>query len=239
VKARSKHINGAELWRRLKQQGFRGCLRVVSEWAARRRRADETDASALTRTPLARTLARLLTVGRDRRSKVETITVAAVENGTPILVEARDVIANLQAMIRTRSPGDLDFWLERACSSLVASFANGVGQDIRAVRAAILFPWSNGQTEGQITKLRGPWPTQGRTVDRAVLSRRFSTWRTGVSSPNPQRASSQLLDLNLLAAYSPAKASASSMASPSAKRRHVSCDVPEGDKAAINSPAQK
>ena len=54
--------NGAELWRRLKQQGFRGCLRVVSEWAARRRRADETDASALTRTPSARTLTRLLTV---------------------------------------------------------------------------------------------------------------------------------------------------------------------------------
>jgi len=30
------HRNGAELWRQLKQQGFRGCLRVVAEWAARR-----------------------------------------------------------------------------------------------------------------------------------------------------------------------------------------------------------
>src|SRR5271165_1082807 len=30
---------GAELWRRLKEQGFRGSLRVVSEWATRRRRA--------------------------------------------------------------------------------------------------------------------------------------------------------------------------------------------------------
>lgn len=62
-------------------------------------------------------------------------------------MEARDVIANFQAVIRTRSPGDLDLWLERACSSLVASFANGVGKDIRAVRAVILFPWPNGQTE--------------------------------------------------------------------------------------------
>ncbi|TSD81454.1 transposase, partial [Mycobacterium sp. KBS0706] len=33
--------NGAELWRRLKAQGFRGCLRVVAEWAARRRRRAE------------------------------------------------------------------------------------------------------------------------------------------------------------------------------------------------------
>lgn len=32
--------NGAELWRRLRDRGFRGCLRVVSEWAARRRRAE-------------------------------------------------------------------------------------------------------------------------------------------------------------------------------------------------------
>jgi transposase len=39
--------NGAELWRLLKHQGFRGCLRVVSEWTARRRRAEQTDGEAL------------------------------------------------------------------------------------------------------------------------------------------------------------------------------------------------
>ncbi len=38
--------------------------------------------------------------------------------------------------------------------SLIASFVNGVAKDIRAVRAAIVSPWSNGQTEGQITKLK-------------------------------------------------------------------------------------
>lgn len=31
--------NGAELWRRLKTRGFRGSLRVISDWATRRRRA--------------------------------------------------------------------------------------------------------------------------------------------------------------------------------------------------------
>ena len=30
--------NGAELWRRLRNQGFKGCSRVVAEWTARRRR---------------------------------------------------------------------------------------------------------------------------------------------------------------------------------------------------------
>lgn len=38
--------NGAALWRGLKKQGFRGSLRVVTEWATRRRRADDAGAGA-------------------------------------------------------------------------------------------------------------------------------------------------------------------------------------------------
>jgi transposase len=34
--------SGADLWRRLKGQGFRGSLRVVTEWATRRRRAEKS-----------------------------------------------------------------------------------------------------------------------------------------------------------------------------------------------------
>jgi hypothetical protein len=41
-------------------------------------------------------------------------------------------------------------WLERAYASLIASFANDVTKD----KAAITTSWSNGQTEGQITKLK-------------------------------------------------------------------------------------
>jgi len=37
---------------------------------------------------------------------------------------------------------------------LVAPFANGVIKDKDAVSAAISSTWSNGQTEGQITKLK-------------------------------------------------------------------------------------
>ena len=41
-----------------------------------------------------------------------------------------------------------------ANTSLIASFASGIARDRAAVRAAITEPWSNGQTEGQITKLK-------------------------------------------------------------------------------------
>jgi transposase len=145
--------NGAALWRQLQGQGFRGSLRVVTEWATRRRQADKTT-NALTRAPAARTMARLLTIGRDRLSKSETITVAAVEGGVPLLIEAREIIAAFQAMIRKRTLDTFDRWLEQARSSLVASFANGILKDKAAVIGAITSPWSNGQTEGQITKLK-------------------------------------------------------------------------------------
>ncbi|MBY5523501.1 ISL3 family transposase [Rhizobium leguminosarum] len=148
------HRNGTELWRKLKSQGFRGCLRVVTEWATRRRKAEKVDDGTLNRAPSAKTIARLMTIGRDDLSKSETVTVAAIEGGVPLLVEAREAIAAFQTMIRKKSITDLDPWLEKARTGLVASFANGVVKDRAAVSAAITSPWSNGQTEGQITKLK-------------------------------------------------------------------------------------
>ena len=126
----------------------------MAEWATRRRRSEKVDAGVLHRVPSARTIARLLTIGRNDLSKAETVTVAAIETGVPLLVEARRIIDGFHLMISRKTEVDLDPWIERARQSLVASFANGVAKDIAAVRAAIVSQWSNGQTEGQITKLK-------------------------------------------------------------------------------------
>ena len=109
--------NGSELWRRLKNQGFRGCSRVVSEWAGRRRRAEKADAGSLRRVPSARTIARLMTTGRDTLSKSEAVTIAAIESSAPLLVEARRVIAAFHAMIRKKSAAELDAWIKQAKAS--------------------------------------------------------------------------------------------------------------------------
>lgn len=95
-----------------------------------------------------------MTIGRDGLSKAETVTIAAIEGGVPQLVEARKIIAAFQSIVRKKSLADLDGWLELARSSLVATFANGITKDQAAVSAAITSPWANGQTEGQITKLK-------------------------------------------------------------------------------------
>ena len=146
--------NGAELWRKLRDQGFQGSLRVVTEWATRRRRAELMQAQGLQKAPSARTLARLMGMGRDHLSKADTVTVAAVEAGVPGLADARTLMERFQAMIRTKAGGELDGWIEQARISLIAPLARGVAKAVAAIRAAITEPWSNGQIEGQITRLK-------------------------------------------------------------------------------------
>ena len=77
--------NGAALWRALRGQGFRGCLGVVSEWSSRRKKAERPNGAVLARAPLARTIARLMATGRDRLSKAEIMTVAAIKSGVGVL----------------------------------------------------------------------------------------------------------------------------------------------------------
>ncbi len=76
----------------------------------------------MARAPSARTVARLLTVGRERLSRAETITVAAIESGVTVLVEAREIILEFQGIIRRKALADLDAWISRAQASLVAAF---------------------------------------------------------------------------------------------------------------------
>lgn len=101
-----------------------------------------------------RTIARLMTLARDDLSKSDALLVAAIESNVPDLTIARTLIDDFQQMIRSKAVAKLDAWLEGAKASLVGSFANGIQKDIAAVRNAIISPWSNGQTEGQITKLK-------------------------------------------------------------------------------------
>ena len=146
--------NASALWREMREKGFHGQIGVVSEWAQRRRLAEKADQSALARTPSARSIARLMTLARNDLSKSDAVLIAAIEDSVPELTIARSLIADFQGMIRSKAVTKFDSWIERAKASLVSSFANGVEKDMVAVRNAITSPWSNGQTEGQITKLK-------------------------------------------------------------------------------------
>ncbi len=146
--------NGAELWRRLCAAGFMGGLRVVTEWTTRQRRNEQADVGLARKTPPARLLSRLMTAQRVQLTKADAVTVAAIETGVSALAVARDLMERFHRMLRTRDVGALRHWLADTGSSLLASFGKGIAADLAAVKAALAEPWSNGQTEGQITKLK-------------------------------------------------------------------------------------
>jgi transposase len=148
--------NGAALWRRAKLAGFAGGLRVIAEWVTRRRNDERTATGAARprKVPSARAIARMMTTERGLLSKTVARTMAIIEGAIPALVVARDLMDRFHSMIKCHAGADLDAWITDATPGLLGSFAKGIVQDRAAVHAALTQPWSNGQTEGQNTKLK-------------------------------------------------------------------------------------
>lgn len=145
--------NGSEIWRRLRAAGFTGGLRVVTEWATKRRRDEKTGQPAGASIS-ARSIARDMTRERSSGSARVAMINAIVETASPALIEARSLMDQFHAMMRTRKPEKLTPWIAAARESKIAAFAAGIETDQAAVRAAIVEPWSSGQVEGQVTRLK-------------------------------------------------------------------------------------
>jgi len=78
-----------------------------------------------------------------------------VGNYLPSLVVARDVLDRFHAMMRSKDEARLDPWMTMAAaSSKLAAFAAGIEADKDAVAAAISSPWSSGQVEGSVNRLK-------------------------------------------------------------------------------------
>ena len=146
--------NGAKLWRRLRKAGFPGALRVVTEWANRQRLDDKRPPGRPSAKPSARKIARLLMADRDTFGDGERRFVERILASTPALAKAHEIAKRFMTILREKNVDALDAWSADAITSHMASFANGIKQDIDAVRHAMLQPWSNGQVEGQIHRLK-------------------------------------------------------------------------------------
>jgi transposase len=92
------------------------------------------------------------TLSEGERQAVEDMQAAC-----PAVAMAYPLAKEFATMVRQRSPTNFPAWLERVCGSGVAdlvAFGAGLRRDEAAVVAALTYPWSNGQTEGQVTRLK-------------------------------------------------------------------------------------
>jgi transposase len=127
---------------------------VVTEWATKHRRSESSGREINRTVPPARLLSRLMTMERDHLSKRDAVAVAAIETAVPTLTTARILLDRFHGMLRARDTDAHAPWVTESEGSVIASFGKGIKADLAAVRAALCEPWSNGQTEGQITKLK-------------------------------------------------------------------------------------
>jgi transposase len=75
----------------------------------------------------------------------------------PLIMTTDRLARQFIRMVKERSGQGLDQWLKDVTASGIKSlqsFANGLRSDLAAVRNALSMPWSNGQVEGQINRLK-------------------------------------------------------------------------------------
>ena len=73
------------------------------------------------------------------------------------VAEAYSLSQRFTTMVRERQHGYLLAWLEDVVKSginALKGFVKGIKQDLAAVINALSLPWSNGQTEGQVNRLK-------------------------------------------------------------------------------------
>lgn len=83
--------------------------------------------------------------------------VDALKQGSDAFAEMRRLAMRFKGILRSSKPGLLDGWIDDAIDSElipIMRFARVLRRDIDAVNNAIELPWSNGQAEGQVNRLK-------------------------------------------------------------------------------------
>jgi transposase len=135
---------------------YDGCrLRLEPHLRGGRRAASSKPAPRL-RLPSARESAWMLLLPGELKDEQKK-TAELLCRLSPEVARAQELALSFVGLIKERRVDDLRGWLVEAQRGEVAefvSFANGVTADIGAVRAALEYEWSNGQTEGQVHRLK-------------------------------------------------------------------------------------
>jgi transposase len=92
--------------------------------------------------------------------------VTVLKEASPSFVVMRRLAMRFRGLLRGADPDKFGSWLDDARHSgihALQQFARILSRDIDAVRNAIAEPWSSGQAEGQINRLK--------TLKRAMFGR--------------------------------------------------------------------
>jgi transposase len=159
--------NGLQLYREIEQKGYRGSRPTVSRWAAQMRKlhpsskqSSETETrhkEAVTRPWSARYAAWLLLKPPEVLKPEKKAALERILDASPVLRPAYNFAQAFIRIIWNRYSKNLRPWLDAVRENQIpelTGFARSMEQDFDAVLAALMLPWSNGQVEGQVNRLK-------------------------------------------------------------------------------------
>jgi len=169
--------NARQLWREIRQRGYPGTYRQVSRWAYERRQSPapttprkhlevnhqgQLELSAIRphqekqRLPVARRLVWLFLHPIEKLDEKEMLLRQHLMNH-PVLQQGCELVYAFQRMVHRREVHKFADWLQACETSKIPEFVNlamGMKKDDDAIKAALSSQWSNGQTEGQVNRLK-------------------------------------------------------------------------------------
>ena len=146
--------------REIRAMGYRGGYSILTAWIARYLRSAVPRSGATPKRKPAwspRRAAWLLIRDEADLSEDDRQALHRMMQADSKAPEVHTLAHRFLAMVREGRSGELMTWIDDACALGVASlrgFARGLIQDVDAVMNALLLPWSNGQVEGQVNRLK-------------------------------------------------------------------------------------
>jgi len=158
--------NATQIWRELQQLGFDGSRGLVAKWVVGKlsefsHPVTQTEPGSVpikSIVPWSSNRASWLLVKQEEELMEEDKeALERMKQADEKVAQAYTLGQRFSEMVRDRQPGYLLGWLDDVAGSGIKALmglANGIKQDIEAVTNALSLPWSNGQVEGQVNRLK-------------------------------------------------------------------------------------
>ena len=163
-------VRGRRLFQEIKARGYTGSFsnleRLLAKWRNPKRKTVKTASTVPNPPPVdpatGRSISPIVAAAlcikpRGLLTANQAAKVDAMKKDWPEFAAMRRLAMRFRGMLKSKSVGKLGVWLKDAQKSglyAMQRFARTLQRDIDAVRNAITEPWSNGQTEGQINRLK-------------------------------------------------------------------------------------
>lgn len=151
--------NGLQLWRELREMGYKGSRGLVSIWVARKRKKalKEAKLGSGGRPPTLRQVVWRLILPVADLTVNEATSVTGYREACAEIAIAHDLTQLLNRILRRRDNTTLSDWLKAALACGVmelVALARGIKRDEAAIAASLRLEWSTGQVEGQNHRIK-------------------------------------------------------------------------------------